>query len=78
MLRVSRKHSELKFDGCNNKRAVVSAFKNLEPWLKSLCIKARKQEFCDGVNDVEEIDILVPRILTQMLEATVETPSHRS
>ena len=68
-------HPELKFDGCNSKRAVVSAFKNPDAWLKSLCVKARKQELCDGVTDVEEIAILMPQILTQMLEATVETPA---
>ena len=70
-------HLELNFDSCKSKYAVVSAFKNPEPWLESSCIKARKQELCDGVNDVELIAILVPQILTQMLEATVETPSHR-
>ena len=52
-------HPEFKFD-CNNKRAVDSAFKNLDSWLKSLCIKGRKQELCDGVNDVagmtEDVD----------------------
>ena len=31
-------HPELKFDGNNNKRAVVSAFKNPDSWLKSLRI----------------------------------------
>ena len=45
-------HPELKFDGNNNKRAVVSAFKNPDSWLKSLRIKGRKQELCDDVNDV--------------------------
>ena len=70
-------HPELKFDGNNNKRAVVSAFKNPDSWLKSLRIKGRKQELCDGVNDtagviedVEEIAIPVPRIPTQMVERT--------
>ena len=59
-------HRELKFDGCNSKRAVVSAFKNPDTWLKSLCIKARKQELCDGVNDVEKIAMLV--LQTQMIQ----------
>ena len=27
---------------------------------------------------VDDVAILVPQILTQMLETTVETPSHRS
>ena len=74
-------HPELKFDGNNSKRALISAFKNPDSWLKSLCIKRRKQELCDGVNDVagviddvEEIAILVPRILTQMVERTVDVP----
>ena len=44
-------HREFKFD-CNSKRAVVSAYKNPDSWLKSLCNKGRKQELCDGVNDV--------------------------
>ena len=44
-------HLELKFDGNNNKRAVVSAFKNPDSWLKSLRVKGRKQELCDGLND---------------------------
>ena len=48
----SEKHPEFKFDGNNSKRAVVSAFKNPVSWLKSLCIKGRKQEVCDVVNDV--------------------------
>ena len=61
-------HPELKFDGCNSKRAVVSAFKNPDTWLKSCCIKARKQELCDGVNDVEKIAMLVLQILTQMIQ----------
>ena len=34
-------HTELKCDVCNSKRAVVSAFKNPDTWLKSLCIKGR-------------------------------------
>ena len=41
----------------------------------------RKQELCDGVNDVagviedvEEIAILALRILTQMVERTVDVP----
>ena len=59
-------HRELKCDGCNSKRAVVSAFKNPDTWLKSLCIKARKQELCDGVNDVEKIAMLV--LQTQMMQ----------
>ena len=37
----SEEHPELKFDGNNSKRAVVSSFKNLVSWLKSLCIKGR-------------------------------------
>ena len=74
-------YPELKFDGNNSKRAVVSAFKNPDSWLKSLSIKGRKKKLCDGVNDVtgviedvEEIAILVPRIPTQMVERTVDVP----
>ena len=37
----SKEHSELKFDGNNSKRAVVSSFKNPVSCLKSLCIKRR-------------------------------------
>ena len=48
----SEKHPELQSDGNNNKRVVVSAFKNLGSWLKSLCLDVRKQELCDGMNDV--------------------------
>ena len=51
-------YPELKFDGCNSKRAVVSAFKSPDTWLKSWCIKARKQELCDVVNDAEKIAML--------------------
>ena len=36
------KHPELKFDGNNSKRAVVSAFKNPDSWLKSLCIEGNR------------------------------------
>ena len=45
-------HPELKSDGNNSKRAMVSAFKNPDSWLKSLCIKGNKQELSDGVKDV--------------------------
>ena len=48
---------------------------------KSLCIKGRKQELCDGVNDVpgmtedvEEVAIPMPRIQTQMVERTADVP----
>ena len=74
-------HPELKFDVNNSKRAVVSAFKNPDSWLKSLCIKGRKQELCDAVNDVagviqdvEEIAMPVPRIPTQMVERIADVP----
>ena len=60
---------------------MVSAFKNPDSWLKSLCIKGRKQELCDGVNDVagviediEEIAVPVPRTPTQMVERTADVP----
>ena len=61
-------HPELKFDGYNSKRAVVSAFKNPDTWLQSLCIKGSNKELCDGVNDVEKIAMLVLQILTQMIQ----------
>ena len=70
-------HLELKLMATTTKCAVVSAFKNPDSWLKSLRIKGRKQELCDGVNDtagviedVEEIAIPVPRIPTQTVERT--------
>ena len=75
------KHLVLKSDGNNSKRAVVSASKNPDSLLKSLCIKGRKQELCDGVDDVaceiedvEEIAIIVPQILAQMVERTADVP----
>ena len=43
-------HPEIKFDGNNSKRAVVSAFKNPDSCLQSLCFEGRKQELCDGVD----------------------------
>ena len=71
-------HPELKFDGNNSRRAVVSAFKNPD---SLLCIEGRKQELCDGVNDaagviedVEEVAIPVPHIQTQMVERTADVP----
>ena len=73
-------HPELKFD-CNNKRAVDSASKNPDSWLKSLCLKGRKQELRDGLNDVAgviedvgEVVISMPRIQTQMVERTADVP----
>ena len=75
-------HPELKFDSNNNnKRTVVSAFKNPVSWFKSLSIKRKKQELCDDVTDVagviedvEKIDTLMPRILTQMVDRTADLP----
>ena len=69
------KHPELWFDGKNSKRAVVSAFENPDSRLKSLCFDVRKQEWCDGVNDVageiedvEEIADQMTQIQPQIVE----------
>ena len=76
-------HPELKLDGNNSKRVVDSAFKNPDSWLKSLCIKGRKQELCDDVTDVagviedvEETAIIVPQILTQMVDRSADVPQN--
>ena len=39
-------HPKLKFDGCNSKRAVVSAFKNPDTWLKSWCSQSQENQPC--------------------------------
>ena len=59
---------------------MVSAFKNPDSCLKSLCQRGEK-ELRDDVNDVagmiedvEEMAILVPQILTQMVERAVDVP----
>ena len=47
-------HPDFKFD-CNSKRAVVSAFKNPDSWLKSLCVRGWQLELCDGVNAMRSL-----------------------
>ena len=70
MLRTSRNTltSSLTATTANAQWSVLA--KNPDSWLKSLCIKGRKQELRDGVDDVageiedvEKIVILVPQIL---------------
>ena len=39
-----------------------------------LAYNGRSQELCDGVNDVAEIAVPVPRIPTQMVERTADVP----
>ena len=39
-------YRELKFDGNNNKRAVVSAFKNPASWLRSPCESKEGNRSC--------------------------------
>jgi len=46
------KHPELKFGGNHGRCAVLSSFRNPASWLKSLYFEGRKQELCDGVDDV--------------------------
>ena len=60
---------------------VVSARSRILILVSSLCVNGRKQELRDGVNDVagtiedvEEMAILVPQILTQMVERTADVP----
>jgi len=45
-------HPELKFGGNHGRCAVLSSFRNPASWLKSLYFEGRKQELCDGVDDV--------------------------
>ena len=72
-------HPEFKFD-CNSNRAVVSVYKNPDSWLRSLCVKGRKQELRDVndvagvIEDVEEIAFPMPRIPAQMVERTADVP----
>ena len=80
MLRTSRNTLSSSLPLLLGKCAVVSAFRNLDSWLKSWC-QNRKQELRDSVNDVagmiedvEEMAILVPQIPTQMVERTADVP----